>query len=97
VSIPLFNESGWLKRSTVKATHEDLLAEDWDANLQICDRVSEEGEQGYVQLSCLVREYGLTFPFQRKECRSILDQEVNASESKRTALRVGGEFTGSVR
>lgn len=31
-----------------KATHEDLLSEDWDANLQICDRVSEEGEQGYV-------------------------------------------------
>ncbi|GHJ83801.1 hypothetical protein NliqN6_0203 [Naganishia liquefaciens] len=29
-----------------KATHEDLLSEDWDANLQICDRVSEEGEQG---------------------------------------------------
>ncbi|KAJ9091688.1 hypothetical protein QFC19_008979 [Naganishia cerealis] len=30
----------------VKATHEDLLSEAWDTNLQICDKVSEEGESG---------------------------------------------------
>ncbi|KAG7571300.1 hypothetical protein FFLO_00812 [Filobasidium floriforme] len=30
----------------VKATHEDLLSEDWDTNLTICDKVQAEGEVG---------------------------------------------------
>jgi hypothetical protein len=33
-------------RITVKATHEDLLSEDWDTNLTICDKVQAEGEVG---------------------------------------------------
>jgi hypothetical protein len=29
-----------------KATNEDLLSEDWETNLLICDKVQEEGENG---------------------------------------------------
>jgi hypothetical protein len=29
-----------------KATSEDLVAEAWDINLQICDKVQEDGEAG---------------------------------------------------
>lgn len=30
----------------IKATHEDLLSEDWDTNLTICDKVQAEGDVG---------------------------------------------------
>lgn len=33
---------------TAKATDENLASEDWDTNLQICDKVGDEGQNGYV-------------------------------------------------
>lgn len=33
-----------------KATDENLASEDWDTNLQICDKVGDEGQNGCVQL-----------------------------------------------
>lgn len=33
---------------TAKATDENLASEDWDTNLQICDKVGDEGSNGCV-------------------------------------------------
>jgi signal transducing adaptor molecule len=33
-------------RPAAKATDENLASEDWDVNLQICDKVSEDGTDG---------------------------------------------------
>lgn len=33
-----------------KATDENLASEDWDTNLQICDKVGDEGQNGCVEL-----------------------------------------------
>lgn len=41
----------------VKATDENLASEDWALNIDVCDRVSGDGQTGYVSsVHCLQPE-----------------------------------------
>lgn len=42
----MFKASNAYDEVVIKATDENLTSEDWELNLDVCDRVTTEGEAG---------------------------------------------------
>lgn len=70
----------------VKATDENLTSENWEVILNLCDKVQEEGEPGYLLLS-LYLTHRPDIPFlQCSQCHRRRHQTPRAPQSKRPTL-----------